>query len=64
MLPVEQNAMTSEIIRNIDDAGVVAVLVIDELKHAIPLADALLEGGINNRAYFTNTGCIGCSHCN
>ena len=47
MLPVEQNAMTSEIIRNIDDAGVVAVLVIDELKHAIPLADALLEGGVN-----------------
>lgn len=47
MLPVEQSAMTPEIIHTIDDAGVVAVLVIDELKHAIPLADALLEGGVN-----------------
>jgi 2-dehydro-3-deoxyphosphogluconate aldolase / (4S)-4-hydroxy-2-oxoglutarate aldolase len=47
MLPVEQKAMTTEIIQKIDDAGVVAVLVIDELKHALPLANALLEGGVN-----------------
>ncbi len=39
--------MNPEIIRKIDDAGVVAVLVIDELKHAIKVAKALLEGGVN-----------------
>jgi 2-dehydro-3-deoxyphosphogluconate aldolase / (4S)-4-hydroxy-2-oxoglutarate aldolase len=47
MLPVGQSAMTPEIIRLIDDAGIVAVIVIDESKHAIPLADALLKGGVN-----------------
>lgn len=39
--------MNPEIIQKIDDAGIVAVLVIDELKHAIPVARALLEGGVN-----------------
>lgn len=47
MLPVEQKAMTSKIIRKIDEAGVVAVLAIDELKHALPLANALVEGNVN-----------------
>ena len=47
MLPVEQKAMTSDITRKIDDAGVIAVLVIDELKYANPLAEALLAGGLN-----------------
>jgi len=47
MLPTEQKAMTSDITRKIDDAGVIAVLVIDELKYANPLAEALLAGGLN-----------------
>ncbi len=47
MLPIEQKAMSPEIIKKIDDSGVVAVLVIDEIKHALPLANALLEGGVN-----------------
>ncbi|MCL4143228.1 UNVERIFIED_CONTAM: hypothetical protein GTU68_006318 [Idotea baltica] len=39
--------MTPEIIEKIDTAGIIAVLVIDEVKHAIPLAKALLAGGVN-----------------
>lgn len=47
MQPIAQRAMTPEIITKIDEAGIVAVLVIDELKHALPLAKALLAGGVN-----------------
>ncbi len=47
MLPIEQKAMTPAVMKAIDAAGVVAVLVIDELKHALPLANALLQGGVN-----------------
>lgn len=47
MQPIEQRAMSPEIINGIDNAGVIAVLIIDELKHAVPVAKALLEGGIN-----------------
>ena len=47
MDPIEQQAMSPEIIEKINEAGVIAVLVIDELKHAVPLANALLEGGVN-----------------
>ena len=47
MLPTEHKAMSPEISKKIDDSGVVAVLVIDELKHTLPLANALLEGGVN-----------------
>ena len=43
----EQKAMTPEIIKKIEDAGIVAVLIIDELKHAVPLARALLAGGVD-----------------
>lgn len=39
--------MTPEIISKIDESGIIAVLVIDELKHALPLAKALLQGGVN-----------------
>ena len=39
--------MTPEIIRKVDSTGVIAVLVVDELKHAVPLAEALLKGGID-----------------
>ena len=48
-----QTAMTPEIITKIDEAGIVAVLVIDEEKHAIPLAKALLKGGVNARNTYT-----------
>ena len=47
MQPIAQQAMSPEIIEKIDRAGVLAVLVIDEVKHAIPLARALLKGGID-----------------
>ena len=48
MQPIEQRAMKPEIIRKIDDAGVIAVLVIDEVKHAVPTAKALLAGGVDS----------------
>ena len=47
MQPIEQRAMSPEIIDKIDDAGIIAVLVIDELKHAVPVAKALLAGGVD-----------------
>lgn len=47
MQPIAQRAMTPEIIKKIDDAGIVAVLIIDEVKHAVPLAKALLKGGVS-----------------
>lgn len=47
MQPVEQRAMSPEIIEKVNKAGVIAVLVIDELKHAVPLTRALLAGGVN-----------------
>ena len=47
MQPIEQQAMTPEIIKKIDRAGVIAVLVIDEVKHAVPLTKALLVGGVD-----------------
>lgn len=46
MQVIEQQAMSPEMIRKVDEAGVIAVLVIDELKHAVPLAKALLKGGV------------------
>jgi 2-dehydro-3-deoxyphosphogluconate aldolase/(4S)-4-hydroxy-2-oxoglutarate aldolase len=36
----------AEVLERIRDTAVVAVLVVDEAKHAVPLARALLEGGI------------------
>lgn len=47
MQPIAQRAMSPDIIRKIDDCGIIAVLVIDELKHAVPVAQALLKGGVN-----------------
>ena len=38
--------MTSELTKKIDDAGIIAVLIIDEVKNTIPLAKALIEGGV------------------
>ncbi len=47
MQPLSQRAMTPEIIKRIDDAGIIAVLIIDDLKHAVPTAKALLKGGVS-----------------
>lgn len=47
MQAITQRAMTPEIVNKIDEAGIVAVLIIDELKHAVPLAKALLKGGVD-----------------
>ncbi|MDA0195437.1 MAG: bifunctional 4-hydroxy-2-oxoglutarate aldolase/2-dehydro-3-deoxy-phosphogluconate aldolase [Bacteroidetes bacterium] len=48
MEPIAQQAMTPGIIKKIDEAGIVAVLILDELKHAVPLARALLKGGVDS----------------
>lgn len=47
MQPIEQQAMSSDVIRRIDSAGIIAVLIIDKINHAVPLANALLEGGVD-----------------
>lgn len=47
MQPIAQQAMKPEMIKKVDDAGIIAVLVIDEVKHAVPLAKALLAGGVD-----------------
>lgn len=47
MHPIEQKAMSPEIITKIDSAGVIAVLVIENAKHAVPVAKALLDGGVD-----------------
>ncbi len=47
MQPIEQRAMASELIKKIDDAGIIAVLIIDDVKHAVPVARALLAGGVD-----------------
>ena len=43
MQPIGQQALTSKIINKVNDSGVIAVLVVDELKHAVPLAKAYLR---------------------
>ncbi|MGB5420055.1 bifunctional 4-hydroxy-2-oxoglutarate aldolase/2-dehydro-3-deoxy-phosphogluconate aldolase [Algibacter sp.] len=48
MYPIAQQAMSPEIIKKIDEVGIIAVLIVDELKHAVPLAKALLAGGIDS----------------
>ena len=47
MQPVFQQVMSPSIEKKIDDAGIIAVLIIDELGHALPLAEALLKGGVD-----------------
>ncbi len=47
MQPISQKAMTAEIIDKIDETGIIAVLVIDKVQNAVPLAHALLEGGVD-----------------
>ena len=47
MQPIAQRAMTPELIKKIDEAGIIAVLIIDDVKHAVPLVRALLAGGVD-----------------
>lgn len=47
MQPIAQQAMSPEIIRKIDESGIIAVLIIDDVKHAVPLAKSLLKGGVD-----------------
>jgi len=47
MEPISQQAMSSDLIQKIDSSGIIAVLIVDEVKHAFPLAKALLAGGVN-----------------
>lgn len=47
MQPIIQQVMAASIEKKIEDAGVIAVIIIDEIKHAIPLAEALLKGGVD-----------------
>ncbi|GAB5471968.1 MAG: bifunctional 4-hydroxy-2-oxoglutarate aldolase/2-dehydro-3-deoxy-phosphogluconate aldolase [Maribacter sp.] len=47
MQPIVQQAMSPELIQKIDTAGIIAVLIVDEVKHAVPLANALLKGGVD-----------------
>ena len=44
---MEQQVMSPEIIKKFNETKVIAVLVIDELKDAVPLAQALLAGGVD-----------------
>ena len=39
--------MEPALANKINESGVIAVLIIDELKHAIPLAESLLKGGVS-----------------
>jgi 2-dehydro-3-deoxyphosphogluconate aldolase/(4S)-4-hydroxy-2-oxoglutarate aldolase len=48
MQPIAQQAMTPDLIQKIDNAGIIAVLIVDEVKHAVPLANALLAGGVDS----------------
>lgn len=47
MYPIEQCAMSNQIIDKVDKAGIIAMLIIDDVKHAVPVAKALLDGGIS-----------------
>lgn len=47
MISNEFKAMSAEITNKIDDSGVIAVLIIDEVKHAVPMARALIKGGVD-----------------
>lgn len=43
---IAQCAMSDEMIKKVDEAGVVAVLVIDDVNDAVPVARALMAGGV------------------
>lgn len=57
MYSLNKQAMTPEIDERINNAGIIAVLVIDELKHAVPVAQALLKGGVDAIELTLRTDC-------
>ncbi|MEO7317108.1 MAG: bifunctional 4-hydroxy-2-oxoglutarate aldolase/2-dehydro-3-deoxy-phosphogluconate aldolase [Ginsengibacter sp.] len=44
---MKKTAMAPAIIKKIEEAGIIAVLVIDDIAHAIPVGKALLAGGVS-----------------
>jgi 2-dehydro-3-deoxyphosphogluconate aldolase/(4S)-4-hydroxy-2-oxoglutarate aldolase len=42
-----ESKLPVELLERVERCGVVAVLVVDELAHAVPLAEALVDGGID-----------------
>ena len=44
---LEESRLGAELVRRIERCGVIAVLVVDEIRHAVPLARALTEGGVD-----------------
>ncbi|MEP3210658.1 MAG: bifunctional 4-hydroxy-2-oxoglutarate aldolase/2-dehydro-3-deoxy-phosphogluconate aldolase [Maribacter sp.] len=47
MEQISQQAMSPDLIQKIDQAGIIAVLIVDDVTHAVPLANALLAGGVD-----------------
>ena len=47
MQPIPQKAMAPAIIKKLEETRVVAVLEVQKLEHAEPLANALLKGGVD-----------------
>jgi 2-dehydro-3-deoxyphosphogluconate aldolase/(4S)-4-hydroxy-2-oxoglutarate aldolase len=45
---VMTHIMDEEVVKKIQDSGVIAVLIIDDAENAVPLAKALLRGGITS----------------
>ena len=46
-MPHPSSSFPAEISQRIEDCGVIAVLVIDDASHAVPVANALLAGGVD-----------------
>lgn len=47
MNTISKPIMAPAVVERIEAAGVVAVVILDDLKHAVPLSEALLKGGVN-----------------
>ena len=47
MQPTDQQVMSPEMIKKVDDAGIVAVVILDNVNHAVPVAQSLLKGGVD-----------------
>jgi len=44
---MESTVFRSDLLERVKDSGIIAVLEIDDSDNAIPVVDALLEGGIS-----------------
>ena len=51
------NPFPSELAKKVADCGNIAVVVIDEAEKAVPLAHALLEGGVTVMELTFRTAC-------